>query len=96
MPSQADKIRVTLENAVDGLMEQVATDAFNELVASTPAVFGPVAGGLEDEAGGNQHERSEAAQRQIPQAAHSQNCATDEGRRQYDLYQQRRSVHPGS
>lgn len=45
MPSQADKIRVTLENAVDGLMEQVATDAFNELVASTPAVSGRLRAG---------------------------------------------------
>ena len=45
MPSQADKIRVTLENAVDGLMEQVATDSFNELVESTPVQSGRLRAG---------------------------------------------------
>ena len=40
MPSDADKIRINLENAVDGLLEDLATDVFEELVESTPVQSG--------------------------------------------------------
>lgn len=42
---QADRIKINLDKALDDLLERVATDAFNELVESTPVTSGRLRAG---------------------------------------------------